>query len=209
MPIDSKTTETILNADLANILKKVKAGKPLTKEERERIEAAQAEEPSKAASALESLTVSAHELETVTELTDRRHRQLAQEGVMPAKKKGRYNLVAAFQALLKYYREAAERAQDGLRQEQEDLTRTRNEIAKDDLMTRRREKIAKAEVKAALENWLPQFRADILKIETELASKLPMLTTIEQAQEIQACIDKAFESANRNLEKWLASPTTL
>lgn len=40
MPIDASTAQKIRDADLANILKKVKAGKTLTREERERIESA-------------------------------------------------------------------------------------------------------------------------------------------------------------------------
>lgn len=46
MPLDPKVTEKILDADIANILKKVKAGKPLSAAERERIaQAGEGERP--------------------------------------------------------------------------------------------------------------------------------------------------------------------
>lgn len=89
--------DKILKANTANIIRKVKAGKPLSKQE---IEIVQTEKSEPAA-----VTLTASELCEITGLTDRRHRQLADAGYFPAPSRGVYEAVPTMKGVGRYYRE--------------------------------------------------------------------------------------------------------
>lgn len=206
MPIDSKTTETILNADLANILKKVKAGKPLTKEERERITSAQIDEPV-GLTDFESMAITESQLQLISDLTDRRHRQMSQADEIPKKVNGKWPMVETVRAMIAYYRTAAERAQDGLRIEQEAYTKAKRELAEEELKAYRGEKIDWQKVSVALRNAHTNMRAALqLKLESEIGPKLPMLKPEDQMNEIRKAVDDICDIFSNNLGKWYQAP---
>lgn len=75
-------------------------------------------------------TISAENLCKLTELTDRRHRQLARDGWFPNPVGGQYQLVPTIKGILKYYREGSHRL-NALKEEQmrEDIKLTTAEAS--------------------------------------------------------------------------------
>lgn len=59
-------------------------------------------------------TIDADKLCALTGLTDRRHRQIADQGFFPPPTKGKYQLTPTIAGMFKYYREAYQRATQSL-----------------------------------------------------------------------------------------------
>lgn len=110
--------DAIASRQVANILRKLQAGKVLTEKEQEQVHDWQATEEKrnrKAGKRAEGPwpeTISAVDLCELTGLTDRRHRQLAQESYFPPKKKGQYATEATLRGLFRYYRDGAHANKD-------------------------------------------------------------------------------------------------
>lgn len=155
---------------------------------------------------LKGAVVTPDQLGFITDLSERRHEQLAAEGHFPQKLKAGWNLVEVLRGLLRYYRGLLDDSKSGLRTEQEELTRARKEIAKEDLLVIRKLNIPKAEVGAALENASLNMRAELAKLELEIGPKLPMMNHQEQMLAIQHLFDRACQNFRENMRQWLAKP---
>ena len=129
----------IFAADQANIVRKVKAGKPLTKYEREIIETL-------ATAAPEGFPefITAAKLTSLSGLSDRRHRQIAKEGFYPDPKKSNYKFEATLAGLLKFYREKQKELREvkqAIADEQHRRLKRENDLA-DELLVARAELVA-------------------------------------------------------------------
>lgn len=71
--------------------------------------------------------ITADKLCVLTGLTDRRHRQLADDGYFPAPVGGEYLLSATIQGLFRFYREGRKETRDEMAQEKIGLTRAQRE----------------------------------------------------------------------------------
>jgi hypothetical protein len=106
--IDAEAKSKIFQANISNIIRKVKSGKPLSSAELELLE--QTSEQSEAKKPAEPLarTIVATELCKLTGLTDRRHRQLAHDGYFPPPIRGKYQFEATIRGNFKYYQERSD-----------------------------------------------------------------------------------------------------
>jgi hypothetical protein len=153
---------------------------------------------------LDKVVATPAQLTSITDLTDRRLEQLAAEGHFPKKIKAGWKVADVFRGLLKYYRELLEDSKSGLRTEQEELTRARKEIAREELKVRLGKSIAREEVGAALENASASMAAALRMIfEQEIAPKLPLLKPDEQLNLIQDGVDRVCEVFNENMKPWM------
>jgi hypothetical protein len=71
-------------------------------------------------------TISAEELCAMTGLTDRRHRQLAEQGFFPPPIKGNYQLAPTISGMFRYYRESFQKSSRTLVEDRQ--TKLRKEI---------------------------------------------------------------------------------
>jgi hypothetical protein len=148
--------------------------------------------------------LTAEMLSKLTGLTDRRHRQLAQDGYFPSPIKGQYEFAVTIQGMFRYYREEKAKASDGLRIEQEAYTRAGRELREEELRMLRGKSIAKAEVGAALDNASVSMAAALRMIfEQEIAPKLPLLKPDEQQSLIQDGVDRVHRIFTDNMKSWL------
>jgi len=103
--IDAEAKAKILQANISNIVRKVKSGKPLSQPEIALLHGES--ERSQKQTSLDD-TIGADALAKLTTLTDQRHRQLAKAGFFPDPVKGRYQTEKTIQGVIRYYREAAQ-----------------------------------------------------------------------------------------------------
>ena len=129
----------IFQADQANIVRKVKAGKPLSKYEREIIETQTTAEP-------EGLPefIAGAKLALLSGLSDRRHRQIAKDGYFPDPIRGRYKFEATISGLFKFYREKQKELREvkqAIADEQHRRLKRENDL-EDDLVVSRAEVVS-------------------------------------------------------------------
>lgn len=156
---------------------------------------------------LSSAFITPEQLAYLTELTERRHEQLADDGCYPPKVKEGWRLAPTVRGLLAHYRELAMKGKDGLRIEQEGYTRAKRELAEEELKVFRGTKIERAKVGPALRNAHLNMRAELqTKFENELGPKLPLLKPEDQMREIRNAVDAICDIFSQNLSQWYQVP---
>src|SRR5688572_19445628 len=90
-------------------------------------------------------TLSREQLCTITGLTDRRHRQLADKGYFPPPVQGRYQAGKTLVGVIRYLGEQLRKKNSKLAQEQIGLTKAKRQLAEEDLAEVRGKYVAKAE----------------------------------------------------------------
>lgn len=148
-------------------------------------------------------TISGEKLSELTGLTDRRHRQLADEGWIPKPDRGEYRFGATIRGILKFYREANDRAKGDLASEKLAKLRTERMIAELKLEQQRGELIDIDEmgewVSRTAARWEQLLK---LKLEIELPPKLVGKDIVAIRRELKRLHDEIREICNAGLDEW-------
>ena len=152
-------------------------------------------------------TISGAELRELTGLTDRRHRQLADQGYFPAPVRGEYKRAETIAWLFRYFREQLHKRDDGLKKEQRALAKSRREKIQEETTLLRGKYVLKSEIGPALRNLSLHQRSTLqFKLENELAPRLAGKTTIEILQEIRGAVDEVCRLFQEGTKQWLETP---
>src|SRR5262245_31682944 len=134
--------------------------------------------------------LSADQLCTLTGLTDRRHRQLADAGYFPPPVRGFYQAAPTIKGMFRYLTEQVAKKDDSLAAERKLYTRARREKAETENKILLEKYLPKAEVGPAIRNLGLRLRALLqTKLETELPPKLVGLKPLEIRALCQATVD--------------------
>jgi hypothetical protein len=154
-------------------------------------------------------TITAAELCALTSLTDRRHRQLADEGYFPPPHRGRYKRDPTLQGLFRHFTEQLHKKDDNLAAEQKRLTKARRETAEEHLAILREQYVEKSEIGPALRNISMHQRAVLQrKLETELAPALTGLKTPEILKRMKTGVDEICAIFRDGTAAWCEEPGT-
>lgn len=142
-----------------------------------------------------------------TGLTDRRHRQIAAAGYFPSPIRGRYQTGLTLLGMIRYLSEQNRKKDDHLRQEQEQLTRAKRQLAEEELAALRGRYVERDLIGPALRNLSLHQRAVLQrKLEQELAPNLVGLTTVEILSRIKPMVDELCAIFREGTKQWLDSP---
>lgn len=143
-------------------------------------------------------TISSANLEKLTGLTDRRHRQLAKEGYFPDPVVGQYKLIATMLGYQKYLKEKADEAYDDKEQEETGLIRAQRLYAEVRLQRARKEVIPAKSVYTTWSDMVVTARQQILAMPNKIAA---LLGTAKDAQERLEILKKSCNEVLENLSK--------
>ncbi len=121
------------------------------------------------------------------DLTERRVQQLGRDGVIPKAERGQYDLVGAVRGYLRYLRDQASRARDGVADfgtERARLIKAKADLAEMEALQRRGELLPAAGVEDAWTEVLSRLRARLLVLPDRLAPLIHEETTIAGARAI-------------------------
>ena len=150
-----------------------------------------------------SQTISGDKLTELTGLTDRRHRQLADEGWIPKPDRGEYRFAATIRGILKFYRESNERAKGDLASEKLLKLRTERQIAELKLEEQRGEVISLAEMGEFIGRLSAKWEQLLkLKLEVEAPAKVIGKGIVEVRREMRTLHDEMREICNAGLDEW-------
>lgn len=107
-------------------------------------------------------TITAKELCELSGLSDRRHRQLSQDGFFPAAVKGNYQLTPTIQGLLKFYRESFQ--QSPLNQERMLKIQAERELLTIQIREKQRELVAASEFLEVAQRGLQAMTATVMSL---------------------------------------------
>ena len=148
--------------------------------------------------------LSAQDLRLLTGLTDRRHRQIAEQGYFRPPIRGIYG-GDCIAGIIKYLREQLHKRSEELAREQLELTRAKRETAQEELRVMREELLPKSEVGPALRNLALRQRAMLqFKLEQELAPKLAGRSTAEILAELRQAVDQICLAFKEGTRPWMA-----
>jgi len=148
-------------------------------------------------------TISAEQLSALTGLTDRRHRQLADDGFFPKPEGGEYLFGPTIRGLLRFYREARERATNDLAGEKLTKLRTERMIAETKLELARGRLIDIETVGDFISRTAARWEQLLkLKLETEGPTRLVGKDVVGVRRELRAMHDEIRELSNVGLDEW-------
>ena len=145
--------------------------------------------------------ISGEELCTLTGLSDRRHRQLADDGHFPPPIKGEYQFTATLQGMFGYFREQQNRGQDELAIERLRKTRAEAHLAELRLSRERKESLDAQSVFKSWENILLTLRQKLLALPSKVA---PRLVYLEHQHDIEKELEKEVTETLVDLSKPIA-----
>lgn len=152
-------------------------------------------------------SITGAELREMTGLTDRRHRQLADQGYFPAPSRGNYDREKTFEGMFRYYREQLGKKDSKLAREQYELTKTKRELAQEELAALREMYIKKEEIGPALRNLSAHQRAVLQRLlEHEIGPNLAGHTTPEILQRMKEAVDQVCQVFEEGVGAWLSTP---
>ena len=138
--------------------------------------------------------ISAARICELTELTDRRIRQIAHEGYYPPPVRGKYQLTPWLRGILRYYREQINKKEDSYASERKLLTRAKRETAEEELAILRSEYAKITDIAPALRNLAAHQRAVLQrKLEIELGPKMANRPYKEIRPLLSAVVDELCE----------------
>ena len=149
----------------------------------------------------EAPKISGEELCSITGLSDRRHRQLAEEGYFPPPIKGQYQFEATLQGMFQHFRDQLNRGQDELSIERLRKTRAEANLAELRLARERKESLDAKSVFKAWENILLTLRQKILSLPSKVS---PRLVYLEHQHDIEKELEKEVTEALVDLSKPVA-----
>lgn len=151
----------------------------------------------------EQKTISAEQLTALTGLSDRRHRQLADEGFFPKPVESQYQFAPTIRGILRFYREWKDRAAGDMASEKLQKLRTERMIAELKLEQQRGDVVPKEEIG----DWVAQTAAKWeqllkLKLEVEAPPKLVGKDIVAIRKELRTTHDEIREICNAGLDEW-------
>ena len=146
-------------------------------------------------------TISNERLCTLTGLSDRRHRQLADDGYFPPPIKGQYQLTPTIQGMFRYYRELQNRGNDEFAMERLRKTRAEANLAELKLSRERKESLEAQSVFKAWENILLTLRQKLLALPTKIS---PRIVYLNEQHEIEKELEQEITEALVDLSKPVA-----
>lgn len=150
-------------------------------------------------------TISKEKLCEWTRLSDRRLRQIADEGYFPPPARGRYRQ-DAIPGMFRYLFEQLHRRDDSQAIEDLKLTTAKRETAEEQLAILRKEYVRKEEIGPALRNLSLHQRALLQrKLENELAPNLAGRKTAEILVLVKAIVDELCEVFREGTRAWMES----
>jgi hypothetical protein len=148
-------------------------------------------------------TISGEKLTELTGLTDRRHRQLADEGFFPKPDGGEYKLAPTLRGLLRFYREWKDRAAGDLAGEKLAKLRTERQIAELKLEQHRGEVISLEEMGEFMARTSAKWEQLLkLKLEVEAPAKIIGKGIVEVRRELRTIHDEIREICNAGIDEW-------
>lgn len=149
----------------------------------------------------EAQTISGERLCTLTGLSDRRHRQLAEQGYFPPPIKGQYQLTPTIQGMFRYYRELQARGNDEFAMERLRKTRAEANLAELRLSRERKESLDTKTVMKVWENIILTLRQKLLSLPSKVA---PRLVYSEHQHDIEKELEKEVTETLTDLSKPVA-----
>lgn len=146
----------------------------------------------------ETQTITGERLCTLTGLSDRRHRQLAEQGYFPPPLKGQYQLTPTIQGMFRYYRELQARGNDEFAMERLRKTRAEANLAELRLSKERKQSLDAATVVKAWENIILTLRQKLLSLPSKIA---PRLVYMEHQHDIEQELEKEVSDTLIDLSK--------
>lgn len=128
-------------------------------------------------------TITSAELRAITGLTDRRHRQLADEGVIPKPTRGIFPLVETVKRLLEYNRQLGRRDNSALEAEKLRLTKEQADAQALKNAITRREVLPVPAVQAHLAAVLVALKASVLESNLLKEEKRDLLLELQRLGE--------------------------
>jgi hypothetical protein len=151
--------------------------------------------------------LSAEKLCELSGLTDRRHRQLADEGYFPPPIKGDYQPWPTIRGMFRYFREQLHKKGDSLAAEQKLKCKAQREKTEVETEILRQAYIKKSDIAPMLRNVSLQQRAALQnKLENELPPKLAGLDPIEIRQRMAAAVDEICALFGNATKDWTEPP---
>jgi hypothetical protein len=152
-------------------------------------------------------TISAAQLCAFTGYTDKRHRQLANQGYFPPPENGKYQTGPTIAGLFKHFREQLAKKSDSVRKLDERIKTAKCEKAEAETALIVGKFIAKAEIGPALNNFgLNQRALFVRKLEQELPTRITGLSEIEVRALMSAAVDEICATFETNIHEWLEQP---
>lgn len=143
------------------------------------------------------------ELEGVTGLSDRRHRQLAKDGHFPAPDNGQYDLMAVIKGLLKFYRETHVSARTTLNDVKQENTVKKNRLLDLQIAKEERRMIPRADVDELLHHIGAMARTTLYQaLETELPPRLDGMSASEIRPVTKAVADEICDAMKDIITRW-------
>ena len=146
----------------------------------------------------ENTQIDSATLSRLTGLSDRRHRQIADEGFFPPPSKGLYQFEPTLTGLFNYYKEQNNRGQGELAIERLRKTRAEANLAEIRLAKERKDALDRKSVLRCWENILMTIRQKILALPNKVA---PRLAYMEDQQQIEGELEKEVTGALEELSK--------
>lgn len=154
-------------------------------------------------------TITAEELCALTGLTDRRHRQLAKNGLFPPPIRGHYQRDRTFAGIVQHFRELLEKRDDTLRKEQQKLTAAKRKIAERELAILEGSAIPKVDIGPSLRNISLHQRSVLqMKLEQELAPNILQLKQPEVDARFKSIVDDVCAIFHDGVKSWMEAPPT-
>lgn len=193
-----KQLAKVTEKNLENILRKSAEGKPLSERELSILEAhtASKQELEDPGDASEILT--AEKFCEITNLTDRRHRQLANEGYFPPPIKGVYQLTPCLAGIVRYLREMAEKNLEEMATEKLKKTKAERQLAELRLSRERHESLDARTVVKTWQGILLTIRQKLLALPSKVS---PRLAYVDQQPEVEEILEKEVTDALVDLSK--------
>lgn len=134
----------------------------------------------------------------ITGLTDRRHRQLADEGFFPPPIKGIYQFTATLKGVVAYLREQAAKADSTMEEERLLKLKADRRMAELELQKRRKEALDADAVFSEWENVVTSIRQKLLALPSKIS---PRLSYINEQADIEAELEREMTEALLDLSK--------
>lgn len=134
----------------------------------------------------------------ITGLTDRRHRQLADEGYFPPPIKGIYQFLPTLKGVVAYLRDQANKAESTYEEERLLKLKADRRMAELELQKRRKEALDAVAVFAEWENVLTSIRQKLMSLPSKIS---PRLAYMSDQPDIEAELEREVMEALLDLSK--------
>lgn len=192
--LTQRQIDQVAKKNLENIVRKATEGKTLSQKE---IEVLQSQH--RLLQDHEDIDrLPAEKLCEITTLSDRRHRQLADEGYFPPPINGVYQMTATLRGLVRYLREQATKAESCMEEEKLKKLKADRRLAELDLQKKRKDALDAESVFKVWEGIILTIRQKLLALPSKLS---PRLVYIEQQAEIENELERELSEALVDLSK--------